>query len=90
MDFSGCYKPTPLKINLVLEIRLASKQVGEVLLGKTSGYLFSAGISSKDLASMLNTIGFYPLSGMTGHSDSFWVREVYHLVSTSYEAIVSA
>ena len=28
----GCYKPTPLKMNLVLEIRLAPKQVGKFLL----------------------------------------------------------
>ena len=35
--FSGHYKPTPLKMNLVLEIRLASKQVGEVLWGKYLG-----------------------------------------------------
>ena len=30
--FSGCYKPTPLKMNLILEIRLASKQMGKFLL----------------------------------------------------------
>ena len=59
--FSGCYKPTPLKMNLVLEIRLASKQVGEILWGKTPGYLFTAGISSKDLAFMPNTIESDPL-----------------------------
>ena len=32
VKFSGCYKPTPLKMNLVLEIRLASKEVGKLLL----------------------------------------------------------
>ena len=31
-EFSGCYKPTPLKMNLVLEIRLVPKQVGKLLL----------------------------------------------------------
>ena len=30
--FSGCYKPTPLKMNLVLEIRLAPKQMGKLIL----------------------------------------------------------
>ena len=30
--FSGCYKPTPLKMNLVLEIRLISKEVGKFFL----------------------------------------------------------
>ncbi|PUZ50953.1 hypothetical protein GQ55_6G119000 [Panicum hallii var. hallii] len=30
--------------------------------GKTSGYSFTTGTSSKDLASMLNTIGLDPLS----------------------------
>jgi len=30
--FLGCYKPTPLKMNLVLEIRLASKQMGKLLI----------------------------------------------------------
>ena len=28
----GCYKPTPLKMNLVLEIRLAPKQMGKFFL----------------------------------------------------------
>ena len=28
----GCYKPTPLKMNLVLEIRLTPKQMGEFFL----------------------------------------------------------
>ena len=31
-EFSGCYKPTPLKMNLVLEIRLVSKEMGKLLL----------------------------------------------------------
>ena len=31
-EFSGCYKPTPLKMNPVLEIRLASKEMGKLLL----------------------------------------------------------
>jgi hypothetical protein len=29
--FLGCYKPTPLKRNLVLEIRLVSKEMGKLL-----------------------------------------------------------
>ena len=32
IEFSGCYKPTPLKRNLVLEIRLARKEVGKFFL----------------------------------------------------------
>ena len=32
VNFSGCHKPTPLKMNLALEIRLASKQMGKFLL----------------------------------------------------------
>ena len=32
VDFSRCHKPTPLKINLVLEIRLAPKQMGKLFL----------------------------------------------------------
>ena len=32
VNFSGCHKPTPLKMNLVLEIWLASKQMGKFLL----------------------------------------------------------
>ena len=31
-EFSGCYKPTPLKMNLVLEIRLVPKEMGKFLL----------------------------------------------------------
>ena len=31
-EFSGCYKPTPLKMNLVLEIRMAPKEVGKFVL----------------------------------------------------------
>ena len=31
-EFLGCYKPTPLKMNLVLEIRLAPKEMGKLLL----------------------------------------------------------
>ena len=31
-EFLGCYKPTPLKINLVLEIRLVPKDMGKLLL----------------------------------------------------------
>jgi len=30
-EFYGCYKPTPLKIILVLEIRLVSKEMGKLL-----------------------------------------------------------
>jgi hypothetical protein len=36
-EFSGYYKPTPLKMNLVLEIRLVPKRMGK---------LFSQGIFS--------------------------------------------
>ena len=32
MDFYRCYKSTTLKMNLVLEIQLASKEVGKLLL----------------------------------------------------------
>ena len=31
-EFSGCYKSTPLKMNLVLEIRLVPKEMGKFLL----------------------------------------------------------
>ena len=31
-EFSGCYKPTPLKMNLVLEIQLVPKEMGKLLL----------------------------------------------------------
>ena len=31
-DFSGCYKPTPPKRNLILEIRLVPKEMGKLLL----------------------------------------------------------
>jgi len=32
VDFSGCHKPTPLKMNLVLKIRLVPKEMGKLLL----------------------------------------------------------
>jgi hypothetical protein len=86
--FSGCYKPTPLKMNLVLEIWLASKQVGEVLWGKTSGYSFTVGISSKDLAFMPTSLGLIYFPGY-GRSLVFLLGSLgVPFVSTTHKTIV--
>ena len=77
MNFSGRYKPTPLKMNLVLEIRLAPEQMGKLLLQgvfafpRSFFYSVSAPLNSAD--------PYFGVSGSPG--DSVHDSDRYFLVS---------
>ena len=60
-EFLGCYKPTPLKMNLVLEIRLVPKEMGKLL--HQSVFAFPGSLFHS-LSAPLNSA--YPYFGVSG------------------------
>ena len=77
MSFLGFYKATPLKINLVIEIRMAPKQMGKFLLQSVFAFphsLFNSVSTPLDSAN-----SYFGVSGSPG--DSVQNLDRYFLVS---------
>ena len=76
-EFLGCYKPTPLKMNLVLEIRLIPKQVGKFLLQGV--FAFPCRFFYSVSAPLDSAYPYFRVSGPSG--DSVENLDWYFLIS---------